>query len=735
MVVPPLTARRDAEPGLVQLAWHATVEDEAHAVADEIETAWRAGRSAAVLCRVRSQFPMLEAALRGRGLPVEVVGLGGLLHVPEVADLRAALEVVHDASRGDSLMRLLTGAAHRIGPRDLDALGAWALQMWRRAPEPDPSARAVADPAEDLSLVEALDALPPQEWTGPAGQLISGAGRARLSRLAALLRHLRRRTGLALPELVLETERALLLDIEVSAVPGHPPAAARANLDAFVDVAAAFAERAGGGGATRESAGGAAGLGAFLAWLDAAESEERGLDAPLTQVRDDAVQLLTVHAAKGLEWDVVAVPGLAEGTFPNGRSGRSPGPSSAWLTDPAALPYPIRGDRAGLPTWQIEKAATQRELKQALELFKEDCGEYLLTEERRLAYVALTRARQSLVLSGAVWADGVRPRTPSRFLTEIAELAGRTGPIRTGVWHEVGREEANPREEVRRALDWPADPLGDRRAAVEAAAAAVREAMASGDTDPDAPDPAEDSWQAEATALLAERDAGRRDSRAVRLPGHLSASRMVALARDPADLALRLRRPMPRRPSPQARRGSAFHVWLEQRFASAALVDVDELPGSADEPLEQDEDHLALWQANFLASPWAQRTPFAVEVAVETPIAMGGGRAPVMLRGRIDAVFRGEPPTDPIAVQEPLWEVVDWKTGRPPVNQAEQAAAGVQLAIYRLAWADLVRVAPERVSAAFFYASVGATHRPVDLLGGDRLTDLVTGAVSSEGPE
>ena len=59
-------------------------------------------------------------------LPVEVVGLGGLLHVPEVADLRAALEVVHDASRGDSLMRLLTGAANRIGPRDLDALGAWA---------------------------------------------------------------------------------------------------------------------------------------------------------------------------------------------------------------------------------------------------------------------------------------------------------------------------------------------------------------------------------------------------------------------------------------------------------------------------------------------------------------------------------------------------------------------------------------------------------------------------------
>ena len=50
----------------------------------------RLGRTAAVLCRKRSQFALLEEALRARGLPVEVVGLGGLLHAPEVADLLAA---------------------------------------------------------------------------------------------------------------------------------------------------------------------------------------------------------------------------------------------------------------------------------------------------------------------------------------------------------------------------------------------------------------------------------------------------------------------------------------------------------------------------------------------------------------------------------------------------------------------------------------------------------------------
>ena len=59
-----------------------------------------------------------------------------------------------------------------------------------------------------------------------------------------------------------------------------------------------------------------ASLGGFLAWLDAAVDEERGLDLGWIEARTDAVQVMTVHAAKGLEWDVVAVPGLVEGSFP-----------------------------------------------------------------------------------------------------------------------------------------------------------------------------------------------------------------------------------------------------------------------------------------------------------------------------------------------------------------------------------------------------------------------------------
>ncbi|MBL8930064.1 MAG: ATP-dependent helicase [Kineosporiaceae bacterium] len=731
--VPPLRARDGAATGSVDVHWVATVEEEAVAVADFIENHWRAGSSTAVLCRARSQFPLVEAALRVRGLPVEVVGLGGLLHVPEVADLRATLEVVHDASRGDALMRLLTGAAWRIGAADLDALGAWARVVHRQsvASSGASSGRggrvAVPEAAEELSLAAALDDLPPPDWCGPGDETLSPAGRERLGRLAEVLRHLRGRTGLPLPDLVLETERALLLDIEVAARPGCRPASARVNLDAFVDVAATFAET-----------GDRPGLGPFLAWLAAAETEERGLEAPLGEVRTDAVQVLTVHAAKGLEWDAVAVPGMVEGTFPTGHAGRSPGRSTGWLTAGVspALPFPLRGDVDSLPHWRVSAAGSQQELARVLEEFTEDCGAHEVAEERRLAYVALTRARSALLLSGAVWGDGSRPRRPSRFLAEVAGLAEESVPaITVSGWAQVEDGETNPRESLTRAVGWPVDPLGERRPAVEAAAALVDEAATLGGeagagatTGQAARRPDEwadewsDEWADEVEALLAERDAGRSGRREVALPGHLSASAAVVLARDPGLLADRLRRPMPSEPSPATRRGSTFHAWLEQRFASAALVDVDELPGAADDLLDQAPDQVALddLQRAFLASEWADLTPYAVEVSVETPVAG------VMLRGRIDAVFRRPGSSTGEADR---WDVVDWKTGSPTSDPAERTARAVQLAVYRLAWSALAGISPDQVGAAFFYAATGETVRPVDLLGADDLAALIAGAV------
>jgi DNA helicase II / ATP-dependent DNA helicase PcrA len=187
-------------------------------------------------------------------------------------------------------------------------------------------------------------------------------------------------------------------------------------------------------------------------------------------------------------------------------------------------------------------------------------------------------------------------------------------------------------------------------------------------------------------------------------------SALVTLRRDPAELARRLRRPMPAAPAPQARRGTAFHAWLEERFGAAKLVDLDELPGSGDEFAAPD-DTLAELQDAFLASVWADRQPVEVEVPFETPLG------PLTLRGRIDAVY---------ADADGGFEVIDWKTGPPP-SGAELAAAAVQLAAYRLGWSRLTGVPVERVSAGFHHVAAKETLRPVDLLDEAGLLALVTG--------
>ena len=155
-------------------------------------------------------------------------------------------------------------------------------------------------------------------------------------------------------------------------------------------------------------------------------------------------------------------------------------------------------------------------------------------------------------------------------------------------------------------------------------------------------------------------------------------------------------------------RGTAFHAWLERRFGSTRLIDLGELPGAADAGAAPDTELTALQEA-FLASEWAARSPHDVEVPFETVIDGVG------LRGRMDAVF---------AEPDGGWTVIDWKTGAVP-DPAHQPAVGVQLAAYRLAWAELSGTPLERVGAAFHYVRHDRTLRPVDLLDADGLRDLL----------
>jgi DNA helicase-2/ATP-dependent DNA helicase PcrA len=221
------------------------------------------------------------------------------------------------------------------------------------------------------------------------------------------------------------------------------------------------------------------------------------------------------------------------------------------------------------------------------------------------------------------------------------------------------------------------------------------------------------AWARDTGLLLAELAERRGNAgTAVQLPGQLSVSSLVTMAADPARLAQQIRRPMPRPPAPQARRGTAFHRWLEQRFGQQRLIDPADLLGAADDPADDpDGADLALLRDRFEAGEWGNRWPVDVEVPFETLVA---GRT---VRGRIDAVF-ADPATGG-------YDVIDWKTGEPPSSAADLQAASVQLAAYRAAWSQLAGVPPEKVRAGFYYVRHDRTLRPADLLDDAGLAALI----------
>ena len=682
---------------------------------------WPDGRDApvrpsdiAVLCRKRSQFPALRRALEARDIPVEVVGLGGLLTVPEVQDVVATLRVLDDAAASDTLVRLLTGPRWRIGPRDLVALGrrARALARSDRSRQPDAptdpgtsAEDALAEALTDLtaeagSLVEALDDL-----GDPAAY--SPAGHARFRALGGELRALRGQLSRPLPDLIGEVERTLGLDIEVASRPGVEPLSARADLDAFTDAADAFA------GSREEPT-----LGAFLAYLSAAETEEFGLETGRVG-ETDSVKLATVHTSKGLQWAAVLVPGLAAGersqVFP-----ARPRLSTRWTDNPRLLPFGLRGDATDLPVLRDLDAGS-------VDTFTQRCADRDLAEERRLMYVAATRAAFWLGCSGFWWGDGASRLGPSPFLTEV-RIACAAGAGHVAAWAPPPEPDTeNPALAEPPAAQWPATPAGQRYEAAREAAAMVTAGLHDGhvpggarrdDAGLAALDPADRelvaAWRRDADLLLTERERRRAEGGLrVTLPGHLSVSALVTLARDPAELARQVRRPMPRPPAPYARRGTAFHRWLEERFGQQRLIDAEDLFGAGDDldaATGMDAD-LAGLRERFEASRWGGRWPREVEVPFETLI---GDR---LVRGRIDAVFAD--------AGDGTFDVVDWKTGQPPASAAERHAVAVQLAAYRLAWAALAGVPVQQVRAAFHYVRHDRTVRPADLLDEAGLAALI----------
>ncbi|GAA1840213.1 ATP-dependent DNA helicase [Asanoa iriomotensis] len=397
----------DATPGTVEVRTFRSRTSEAAYLAHALREAhlldgvpW--SRMAVLMRSTTLQLPALQRALHSSGVPTVVHAEDLPLHQqPAVAPLllllRCALEPAWlDEEAAVARLHSPLGGADPLAERRLrQGLRTLALAAGDRRPSGELLVDALRDPAE-LAAVE-------RRWAAPAksvARLLAVAGEAAAepaSTAEDVLWALWRATGLG--------DRWYGAIVRAGRATGEPDngprwraAAVPLDLDAAVvlfDAAARFVDRL--PGARTE------------VFLDHVLGQQLPADtiAPSAD-RGEAVRLLTAHAAKGLEWDLVAVAGVQEGVWPDLRL-RGTLLGSERLVDVVSG----RADETGVAASLVGQASA------------------LLDEERRLFYVAVTRARRRLLVS-AVNSSAVggadHEEQPSRFLHELLGPGGGEEP-------------------------------------------------------------------------------------------------------------------------------------------------------------------------------------------------------------------------------------------------------------------------------------------------------------------
>ncbi len=627
----------DAPVGSVAVSWHRTTTDEASFIADEIrrrhDEANLAWSDIAVLFRKNHNIAPVREALSAVEIPVDVVSLGGLLSVPEVAELRAWLRVLADPTDSASLVRILLGGRFRLGMGDLA-----------------PFVAANRPNGEDVVLLESLQRVAADAPDGIDG--LTPESDRRLLEFVELYRELLVvAQGVTLSELCRRILDVLNFWAEVDAMPNHAALSTRLNLYRFLDRAESWSPLEG-----RPS------LRAFLGYLDLLEDETAADELDTASVAsEDAVSLMTVHRAKGLEWDTVFLPALTRGTFPaSSRGFDNP------VDYPQFVPYELRIDRESLP--DLSSAASLKERRALLAAHHDE-------QEWRTAYVAVTRARRSLYVSGAFWSDATRPRPPSA-LWDLAD--GLEGSIRATFVAEPG-----DRPDDGSALT-PApapDPLfGDggwtaalrgrrdddqwvaRNHPENAASVADHAAQLVLDLEglPSPPQPEEDPTV------------------------RTSVTGLVTLATCPLRFKFSELDRLPRRPDRSLRFGTNFHRKVE--LHNLGVVPLDDKNSDLYDLGDAEASGAGTAAFDrFTSSRFAEPRPRYVEVPIELRLE------DARVRGRVDAVYQ----------TGASWEIVDYKSGR----KTDEQNRIVQLQAYAVAAMEgaIADPIPNSIEVTFAY--------------------------------
>ncbi len=637
----PLRPIPDAPPGDVELRHFRTAAEEAAWVANEVKrrhvedgVPWR---DIAVLFRKNRSIAAVRDALEAEDVPLEVVSLGGLLDVPHVADLHAWLRVLGRPDDSAALMRILLADRYRLGFGDIAPLVTWIRSEGRAAE---------TDEGPGWPLVEAIDRL--DDVTGLAPE-----AHGRIAEFRATYRRLLiEAQAVSLAELSRRILDATDTWAEVEALGEAARLSARLNLYRFLDLAEEWSPLQG-----RPS------LDAFLGYLDLLLEERATEELDTARVSgEDAVALLTVHRAKGLEWDTVVLPALATTIFP----ATSLGFDNPYKSAPS-LPYPLRLDAAALPPLSGNATEDTRALRAVHE-----------AQEWRTAYVAVTRAKRRLVMTAAFWYTPRRPRDPSPLYALAAGVAATqetVAPAEPGEAPRLVGSIATPAPDPLFAEGW--------EAAVRLATA-DREALRT----LDGVDPAAYDDAVEQIEMMLEGLPDPPPTEATDDFVDVSVTGLVTLAQCPRKYEWSEVDPLPRRRSAAQTRGVELHRRIE--LHNRGVVAFDDLADDLyDVPERTDLAGVGDGFDAFAASRYGRETALWVETAID--VRLDSGR----VRGRIDAVY---PTGDG-------WEIVDFKSGR----RSSDPARTVQLQAYAVAATEgaLRQEVPDELRVSFVYLGGG----------------------------